>query len=608
MTVSTETYRNQYAGDSSTTVFPYTFMISDSDFLSVFLVNETTGAVTLQTINTHYTVDGVGEDGGNVTFLTAPTSSQQVIIKINYPLLQEASYTRNDPFPVETHQSAIDTLLNVCKSLQEQIDQCVKITDNGVVSADAIATSEMTAKSLFRINDAGDAIEGVSFGDAAQAIDDMDSGSPDANNDYILMYDASQDAAKKLLLRDAAIVSASVSGISTASNYGVGGVGFYDSVDGVTLRFRNANAGSNKVTVTYDSVNHEVDFDIVPANIPINGSNWSGADLAIVDGGTGASSASDARTNLGVAIGTDVQAYSATLAAVAAGTYTGASSITTLGTITTGTWNGTAVITTYGGTGLTSFTQGDLLYYNSGTTLSKLAKATNATRYLSNQGSSNNPSWNQVNLANGVTGNLPVGNLNSGTSASASTFWRGDGTWAAPGSGALVLISSQTASSSATIDFTGLNSTYHTYIIEFSQVVPVTDGQPLYLRVGTGGTPTYQSGASDYSWSIMFLVHATSPAYGQLGDDADSEIQLSDNVGNNTLESVDGRIVFYNPSATSRYHKCTFENNSINGSGVAFTAVGSGIYRSTTAVTALRLLFASGNISSGTFKLYGVVA
>jgi hypothetical protein len=61
--------------------------------------------------------------------------------------------------------------------------------------------------------------------------------------------------------------------------------------------------------------------------------------------------------------------------------------------------------------------QGDILYATSTTVLSRLGKDANATRALTNTGTNNNPAWEQIALATGVSGTLPVGNGGSGATS-----------------------------------------------------------------------------------------------------------------------------------------------------------------------------------------------
>lgn len=68
-----------------------------------------------------------------------------------------------------------------------------------------------------------------------------------------------------------------------------------------------------------------------------------------------------------------------------------------------------------------SLAQGDLLYGSAANTVSLLNKDTNATRYLSNTGTTNNPAWAQVALGTGVSGILSPANGGTGVANNASS-------------------------------------------------------------------------------------------------------------------------------------------------------------------------------------------
>jgi hypothetical protein len=209
-------------------------------------------------------------------------------------------------------------------------------------------------------------------------------------------------------------------------------------------------------------------------------------------------------------------------------------------------------------------------------------------------------------LSNNITTGgviLPAGITNSSVSA-VTSFANASG-------GTLILLSTQTASASATISFTtGLDSTYDEYIFKFINVRPATDSVDFEFQGSTNGGSTYGVTITSTSFEAYHDEADTSSGFGY---DTNTDLaqstsyqNLSNNLGNASDKCIGGYLTLTNPSSTT-YVKhfigqvTRLTSNDYNGNDLT-----AGYFNTTTAINAIRFRMTSGNIADGIFKLYGV--
>ena len=178
----------------------------------------------------------------------------------------------------------------------------------------------------------------------------------------------------------------------------------------------------------------------------------------------------------------------------------------------------------------------------------------------------------------------------------------------------LILLASASPSAAASVDITSaITATYDTYLLVFSNLIPVTDDVGLWLRTSTDNGSAFDSGATEYSFGADGVI-ADGPTGSIIsnGDDSNSEIVFTDNaatkgVGNASTEGISGKIWFYNPLNASVFTRVYFD--AVWGSAdsnYSAHVTGFGARKAAADVDAVQLLFESGNIASGEVRFYGV--
>ena len=175
----------------------------------------------------------------------------------------------------------------------------------------------------------------------------------------------------------------------------------------------------------------------------------------------------------------------------------------------------------------------------------------------------------------------------------------------------LVLISEQTASSSATIDFTSdIDSTYKEYVFKFIDIHPATDGAHFLVNFRDGSsaydatkTTTAYYAYHDESDSEANVIYSTGSDLSQ----STSGQRIAGSVGNDADQSTSGTLHLFDPSNTTFVKHFIANAAVITNGNYNYNWHSAGYCNVTAAIDGVQFSFSSGNIDSGTIKMYGVV-